>query len=243
MIERSDTVISPEKKLAYENLCEVVPDAISILARSVHTKGTAQVEKTGSYTDKELNGWISGSRARVAAADELHAAFPSSKIITNSTVTRTGEEHARITAQELIRRGVREEDIIRQSESFNTYTEILELVRLCVEQGWHSTAVVVNEYQMERAQAFWENIGRLDDPQSYWQKPHISIALDALKGGYALKMTFVSAEDVLPHMGRRYAGLVLRAKDLPEYQAAVQEDVRSAKEVREGRYWGRPFRQ
>lgn len=241
-MERTKHDVSPERRSVYLELCGGVPDAVSILARSVHAKGTATVEKTGSYADTELNGWISGSKARVVAADELHHAFPTAKLVTNSYVARTGEEHARITARELQRRGVSAEDIIAQSESHNTYTEILELIRLSVENGWHNVAVLVNEYQAQRTRAFWENILRLDDPQQHWQRLPICEALAALADGYALEMRFVAAEAVLQQMGRRHADVAEKARNLPAYQAAMDEDVRSAAEVRTGRYWGRPFR-
>lgn len=234
--------LSAERVAEYERLCEGRPDAISILARSVHVKGAARIEKTGGYADRELNDSVSGSHARVIAAMELHAAFPGSVIITNSTVERTGEEHARVTAAELERSGVAKADIVQQAASYNTYTEILELVRLIVEHQWRAVVVIVNEYQARRAEAFLKQIQRLDDPQQYWKKPEIYAALEEFKKMQDVTVKFVTAEQVLEGVSARHQALIGQVRSLPEYQAAIAEDERSSKQVHEGSYWGRPFR-
>src|SRR5438874_8264232 len=130
-MEEIEQKLSPERKEAYEKLCGGIPDAIFVLARRIRESGKVERPKTGGYSAEEadFHGNIGGSHASVIAARELGKYFPKAKLVTNSFVQKTGEDHAEVGKSELVRAGIMEERIIVQKSSFSTLTELFELVR------------------------------------------------------------------------------------------------------------------
>lgn len=122
-----------ENKLeAYEKIVGGKPDAIFILSGGIVQTDKGRSKST-AYPEHDYLGFTGGGKARVVAAAELAQFFPDSKIIANSYVTTPDdkvEPHARVYKEELLRLGVQEDRILIQENSFNTITEIIEMVKL-----------------------------------------------------------------------------------------------------------------
>jgi uncharacterized SAM-binding protein YcdF (DUF218 family) len=227
-----------KKKEAYERLCEGKPEALFILGHDVVKNKNTGEFKSGSYGHTDPIGRIGGAKARSIAATELHRHFPRATLVANSWSTYTGEyvSHARITADELKVRGVAASDIIVQENSYSTFTELLELVRLVVDNDWHHVVAIANEFQIPRAQAMLERIGDLHDPKGESRKPEVREHIEKFLQTPA-RITFVSAEDILSKKDARFKKIIDAAKQLPEWRATIQRDLESAQKVRDGEYW------
>ncbi len=225
-----------EKRQTYENLCGGTPDAIYILARVPVRSGTVQRLKSGSYKDPDLfPPLISGGRARTVAGAELHKYFPDADIVTNSWLKdKSPVSIAWTMAQELTRSGVNEEKIELQENSYSTYTELVEMMKLAMDKGWKNIAVVLNEFQIERATEMLCHIARLRDPKGYWQDAEKIISAFQASG---TQVHFVSAEDVLIHTSPRHKKIVEEAKALPGWKQTLDIEREAARQVRDDEYW------
>ncbi len=230
--------LAQKRRETFESLCGGVPDAIFILAHDVDKNPITGNARSGSYAHIDPIGRIGGAKARSIAGAELHRYFPGATLITNSWSTYTGEyvSHARIAADELKERGVPASDIIVQENSYSTFTELLELIRLVVEHNWRHVVVIANEFQIPRAQAMIERIGGLHDPKGESQKPAVRGHIEKFLQMPA-DITFVSAEDLLSEKDARFKKVIDAAKQRPEWEATMKRDLEGAKQVRDGEYW------
>jgi uncharacterized SAM-binding protein YcdF (DUF218 family) len=240
-LSNSRDLILARRKEVYEHLCDGRPDALFILGHDVVKNRTSGEFKSGSYGHTDPIGRIGGAKARSIAATELHRHFPRATLVANSWSEYTGEyvSHARITADELKVRGVSESDIIVQENSYSTFTELLELVRLVVDNGWHHVVAIANEFQIPRAQAMLERIGDLHDPKGESRKPRVRERIEKFLRMSA-RITFVSAEDVLSKKDARFKKIIDAARQLPDWRATTQRDLKAAQKVRDGEYWKDP---
>ncbi len=232
------SALTLRKKETYERLCEGKPDALFILAHDVDKNPITGKARSGSYAHVDPIGRIGGAKARTIAAAELHRYFPGATLVANSWSEYTGEyvSHAKIAAEELKARGVPASDIIVQENSYSTFTELLELIRLIVENNWLHVVAIANEFQILRAKAMLERIGDLHDPKGESQKPEVRECIETFLQMGA-NITFVSAEGVISTKDPRLKRIVDAAKQLPLWQTTMQRDMAGAKQVRDGEYW------
>ncbi len=227
-----------EKKQKYIELCEGSPDALYILSASLLKKGKVERITTGSYADENLHGTMNGGRARDIALAELQHSFPESPVVAATWIKKEGpKSYARLTAEYLKNKGVSEDKIILQEKSYSTFTELIELIKLIVEKDWKHVAVVTNEFQIERAQAMLEHIHELHDPNGYWQQPEVQNALEKFLNAKDVKVTFVSAEKVLPLIDSRYIKVIDEARKLPLWEETIKLENEGARQIRDGEYW------
>lgn len=227
-----------KQRETYERLCEGKPDALFILAHDVDKNPVTGKARSGSYAHVDPIGRIGGAKARSIAAAELRRYFPGATLVANSWSEYTGRyvSHANISAEELKARGVSVSDIIVQENSYSTFTELLELIRLVVEHNWRHVVAITNEFQILRAKAMLERIGDLHDPKGESQKPEVQERIKTFLQMGA-NITFVSAEEVISAKDPRFKRIVDAAKQLPLWQHTMQRDVEGAKQVRDGEYW------
>jgi hypothetical protein len=234
-----------EKKEGYEQLCGGQPDAISVLARTVRSVGTVGRVKTGGYRPEEsdIHGNLGSSHAGVVAAKELKKYFPEAKIVTNSRIKARDnwpeERHAEIAAAELQRAHIPADHIIVQDNSFSTLTELLETIRLTVENRWKHVVILVPGHQVERVTAMLEMVDTVIDRTQYRERPEIKEALKTFaeqqKKGET-KLSIIASEDVLSRTSPRHRRVVEAATNSPEWKALLESEKRSAEEIRDGKY-------
>ena len=234
-----------EKKEGYERLCGGKPDAVSILARTVRASGTVQRMKTGGYgpENNDFHGNIGGSHAGVIAARELKKYFAEVMIVTNSRIDardgRPEEKLAEVARDELTRAHVPADQIVVQDRSFSTLSELLENIRLAVENKWQHVVILAAAHQVERATAMLDRIDTVADLAKYRERPEIKEALEkfaALKEAGALKITILASEDVVEGMSRRHQKVVAAAKASPAWRQTEERDSKAAQEIKDGTY-------
>ncbi len=225
------------KRKTYERLCDGVPDAVVILARDVIKNEITGEMKSGSYGNVDIHGLIGGAKARSIAGAELHRFFPDALVVTNSNIKTEPYSYARVTAGELEKRGVEREKMLIQENSYSTFTELIELVKLIVEHKWRHAAVVVNEFSIPRAQAMIEHIHELHDPNGYSKQPEVLQALDVFKQMSGVKIVFVAAEDVLLAADPHFKRVITEAKQLPAWKEVMEREQAGAQQIRDGEYW------
>src|SRR6185369_14569647 len=124
-----------------------LPDAIIALSGGIRPSISSLSEtgfKTLSYADKNETGVVVPSKTRVIATAAIAHAIPDVPIVTNS-VDRTQPDWpsmASVVADELVHRGVDRDRIILEEESFNTATQLIEMINLAVDNGWQRLSIV-----------------------------------------------------------------------------------------------------
>ncbi len=245
-----DLLTHEEKKNLYENLWGGgEPDAFSLLANGVKVKGTEGIEKTGGYADTGARKDINGSHGGMVAIRTLRTDyFPEAKVVTNSFNEKIEgrwpeEPHAKVVAKELAGSGIPEADIIVQEKSISTASELLYNICLAEEHQWKNIVVITNGAQVERARAMLEKIDTVFDPLKFRERPEIQEALPKFlerqrKG--EVKISIVSAEDVLELKSARHAKLVQAVRESVIYQESKKRQDTAAEQIRNGTYGQKP---
>ena len=52
-----------------------------------------------------------------------------------------------------------------------------------------------------------------------------------------IKVSFVTAEEILKRMDPRFANLIEEARKIPEWKATMERETAAAEQVRRGEYW------
>ncbi len=231
--EKLETV----KRDAFERLCVGRPDAVIILARDIVKNEATSRMQSGSYGNVDIHGMMGGAKARTIAGAEMHKVFPDATIVANSWIKTEPVSYARVTADELEKRGVDKNSIILQEQSYSTFTELIELIKLIVAHDWKHVSIVVNEFSIPRAKAMLEHIHELHDPNGYSRQPDVQQSLRAFKEMTDTKIVFVSAEEVLLATSTHYKKTITEARQLPQWQVTMEREEAAAQQVRDGKYW------
>lgn len=228
-----------EKLVEYRELLGGEPEAIYIQSRTLVEKGADKKKKIGGYGDVDMHGAMSGGHARNTAAAELFKYFPSATLITASWIKQHGPvSYARVAAEQLKKYGVPEEQIILEEYAYNTFTEVLGLLKIIIERKWQNVAVVANEYQIRRSQAFLDHIDGLHDPAGEWKKPEVQELMEEYKKiKDSVSIKFVSAEEIISGMNERYAKVVAQARALPNWKSTEDRENYGADLIERGEYW------
>jgi len=233
-----------------------VPDAFSLLGNGTKEVGNEEKGikrwKTGSYADIGARGDINGSHGGMVAIRRLQKEyFPEAKVITNSynAATPDGrwpeERHAEVAAAEFRAADI---SVIMQEESFSTFTELLNNIRLAEENGWKHLVIFTNGAQVGRTRAMLEHIDdqkaehlrkRIDTPEKR-AKFKLDPYLQRRATG-EVKISVVAAEDALERMSERYARLVQNVKETPLYQESKARQDAAIPELEAGTYGTKPL--
>ncbi len=239
----SKNELEAKKREEIERLCEGTPEALYILSgitEKIDPKSGQKSYRPGSYADVDWKGFLSGSKARALAAVELAKYFPDTIIAVNSNTYNINDSSAptdaTVMSEYIENKGVNPERIIRQDKSISTFTELIELIKYIHKHAWNHVVVVTNEFQIPRAKEMLKQIETLKDPASAWQDPVFRAAVEYLKAT-SPKITFVSAEDILPLRDARYAALIKEAKTTETWKRREAVEEKAVTQLRGGNYW------
>ena len=222
-----------------ERLCGGTPDVLSILSGSIVKRqlwnGRLRYS-SGSYTELDVAGLVSGGKARVIAAAEIARFYPGVIILANGNTFENAPPDARVIKEELTRYGASHRRVLLQQMSYSTFTELVELVKLVAEHKWHRIAIITNSFQVPRAQELLKQIHILHDPYGASKDPDFRAGLPVFNE-LAPRIVFVAAEAVLPLRSRRYQKLIDKATGRPEWQERAARETQGLKQLQEGTYW------
>lgn len=206
-----------------------------------------QEYKTGSYRDLDPHGLMSGGKARSIAAAELSQSFPGAKMVALSTLPPKDAEPkkplAEVTVQDLKHYGVEEEKILLYEDSYSTLTELMGLISLAVKNSWKHVVVITNEYHTPRAQLLLEKVSEIKDDNPSYQKAWEATNMTELFPKFKelnTKVTFVSAETVLPIRSRHYSKIIEEMKKTDAHKARVKREKESILHLHNGTYGKNP---
>lgn len=209
-------------------------------------------------------GW--GKAKNIAAAEiaeELNKIQPEQKPVlvtcSRSTNNLAAKSDAEIAAEELRRYGV-ENEILKEEWSLDTFTELLEAVRMTEENNWKHVAFSTTAYQRPRAEAMLQSLLNAADPaegkrieqilafnamrfnaEKYPNRARdhrrFKETYDYIKAHHSdAAISFVNAEDCLRHRDARHAEIIKDAKNDPLYAAKQEQDEKAAEQWRAGEY-------
>lgn len=228
---------------AIELLCGGKPDVLYLLSgvsEIIDPETGQKTYKPGSYKDVDWNGYMTGGKGRALAITELAKRFPDAKVAVNSNTFNIHNPEAptdaEVMAEYVERIGIPPEKIIKQDRSTTTFTELIELVKYIAEHQWGHAVVVAGETQKPRAEEMFRQIATLRDPAGAWEDPEFRAALEDIKV-INPKITFVSAEDVLPFRDERYEKVIAEARNTETWQIREALDEKAVKDLETGKYW------
>lgn len=227
--------ITEDQEKSFYELFDGQPEAVFILSGDIKFKPNAStteksVYSSTAYSDSDAFGLL-GGKSRVIAAAEIGKRFSDSLLIANSRSSNPEKPtHASVIASELCKYGIPEKRIIQQTESTTTVAEIVALIKLIRQNGWHNVAVVSNEYHLPRAQIFWEKINTMDIDD-----PELKEAI-AYCHQEKIKINFIPAETILPYRDKRYSQLITEMKKTEVYQKRLENERIGVQRIERGEY-------
>ncbi len=206
------------------------PDAIFPLSGSIIQRKDGRYESVGS-SDLSEHGLVTIGRARVIAGAEIAKLFPESAIVANSYNRFNPDEPtmASVVQDELRRRGIPEEQIILEEESFSTITQYVEMVKLAVEKKWTKLTILINEYYTPRATALFEHLDTIVQDDEFQR------TLQEFKDMGA-EVAFIESDEILGMMSERFTRHLDAVKQTPAYQETVAKEAQGLKDLLAGKY-------
>jgi hypothetical protein len=232
----NDEFVDRKAKGALESeLQGIEPDVLFI-----HSAGIRRSAATGAWRSVEWGhpgdlGLHTGARTRVLAGAEFARIFPNVPIVANSYNRNSADEPtmASVVAQELVDRGVDEDNIILEEESFSTITQYIELLKLAKEYDWKNVAIMGNEYYKERLEAIFTHLPEIVDDQSIQE-----LWLDFHESGRTLVV--MDCEPVLRAMDPHYVNYLDNVYSQPYYREMQQKEAQGLEDINNGRYIYKP---
>lgn len=218
------------KRNFYQELLSGTPNVIFILSGGI--KKNRRGYKSPSYNEIDHAGLVTGSKARVIAAAEISKSFPKTIIVTTSSVNPNEPTHANVMTQELKRLKVPESKIVREEQSYDTLSEMVEMIKLASEKEWFRIVAITSRYHIPRVQEMYNRLRSIIPKED---APEFYEALEQLeKRGSSVK--FVAAEDILPHRSHRYKNLIAEVENTSGYIERVEAEKRGLEALRSGNY-------
>lgn len=206
------------------------PDVIFALGAGIKQTPSGDYRSL-AYSDLGEHGTVTGGRLRVIAAAEIAEALPETKVVTSSfnQFDTDAPTMAAVDKQELVQRGVSEDRIDTEENSFSTITQLVELVRMSVDNQWVNVAAITNDYHKPRIATMYERLDSLIDDDEFQG------TLQEFKA-IGTNIKFVGAEDVVVLMGDQLSDYIAKAKQTPEYAATLASETKGVDDLLAGKY-------
>ena len=152
---------------------EIPGDAIIVLGAQVKEDGTPSV----------------ALQRRLTAALESYEEAPRTLIVCGAQGTNEPRAEGDVMRDWLLERGVREEDVVAETASFNTRENLLNAKAIMQERGLSQALVVTSDYHVARALALCRQVGvsatgkGSPSKPEYFIKNHIREGLSWIKFG------------------------------------------------------------
>lgn len=225
--------------LGKEFLNNELPQALFVLSGGINPDPVERLApynigfRSPSFASADRTGMITGGKARVVAAAEIGKRFSEITIVTTSKVEQDRPSHAAVMANELRQRGIAETQIRLEEISHDTWTEMVELVKMVVDSAYSRVGIVTNKYHAPRAEAMLDNLER------YLEVNPDQAASDALyliRQYKIIQIKFFAAETVLETIDPRWSGLFQRAQQTEGYIKRLQAEANGLRALNEGTY-------
>ena len=204
-----------------------LPQGVFILSGGIiEKKGRL---RTTSYSDVDPHGLVVGGKARVIAGAEIAKMFPEVKLVATSRYETDRPTHASIIAEELRRDKVNDDQIILEEESYSTYTELVEMVKISLKNKWRRVSVLTSDYHIPRVREFWRQLEVLSGGNDEFIE-----SLHNFHGNS--EVGFLSAEDVLENISGHYKYLIEKVRDSEPYKERLVAEQKGIEDLGSGKY-------
>ena len=206
-------------------------DAIVIFGGELIKKGEENKKKYGNneyrstnYSDEAVYGAL-GDRVRIIAGDYLFRDGKGKYVLAVGGKPKCPENESsdmparsEVIKDELINRGVPEENIFADVISQNTKQNIEEILKISIKKGWKKLLLISNRYHIPRISAFINEIKNTNDE---FKK---------------IEIDFQDAEEVLEKHNKHWIPLIKKAYASEEMERRKINEQKGLKALRSGEY-------
>jgi len=234
----NETDLTPEEKAArIQDLVTAhfdgeTPDALFALAGGIiASPNRANGWRTFGWSHTSEHGIATASRTRVIATAEIAEAVPNMLIVTDSYNRFDPDEPtmASVVKNELIHRGVDEDRVLMEEDSFSTFTELTEMIKMALDKGWTKVLILSNEYHLPRISEMYARLNEIVDDAEFQE------LLQTFKDGGG-KVEFTSAEPVMRVSSPWYDRYLDAAERSPQYVKTLEGEAQGLADLRAGKY-------
>lgn len=225
------------KRSSIENIIEGTPDAVFVLTGSLKFKEQLGRWESGTYGDRDENsGLVTGGKDRTIAAAEISKHFPDMTIVTMSR-PRDPEKptYAGVMAEELYRMHVPQENVVQETESTTTITEIKAIAKFVKQHGWRDILLLSSKYHLPRIQALLEHATDFSDDAA--EAELLRGFAERINSGKT-RVQLVGSDDILMGRDEHYRRYFDRLYTDPEYRKKVEAEQRAVRQIEETRTYG-----
>lgn len=214
-----------------------LPEVIFILAGGIKevngVEASAKQYESLSYGDADPNfpGLMTAGKDRVIAAAEIGKIFPDIKFVTTSAIEVDRPSYAAIMAEELIDRGISKQNIILEEKSDSTVTELVEMVKMAVKNGWTRINILTSGFHIPRTR---EIFNHLESILSY-DDSEFDVAIKKFKKMDPV-VSFISADSILINTSDHYQYLFNKVNQLNSYKERIAAEERGIRDIKAGVY-------
>ena len=212
------------------------PEAIFVLSGGIAKNPVHGRYRPTAFCDLDPHGFMGGGKSRVIAAIELAQIFPAATIVPTSKDPKGNHRpHWDVMSQELIRRGVRENRIIPEKNSFDTISNLSEMLKLCHAHQWNKIAIISNEWHLPRIMLMYDQLPHLLESRSFAEYLEIR-RVKRLCELRELAIAWVAAEDILLLRSEKYKTLLDKTKATTSYSLRLEAELRGITLLLRGTY-------
>lgn len=199
------------KQQTYKRLVGFLPEAIVLISGGiVKEKGKDSRIKYRSTRINEGDSFgILWGEARVLAVIELAKYFPQSKIILTGVT---------FVYENLKQNVIPKNRIILESTSGNTLSQIKEVLKIIQKERLKYIVFVTNKYHLPRVRLIYKNIEYF-----YPTDKQIKTIVQKIDNSDVF-IEFISAEQVLPHLNKKYIKIIGRVEKSSAYKKRIQSE-------------------
>lgn len=191
--------------------------------------------RSTSHENSDAHGYLAWGRERVLAAAEIGQFFPEKKIVTTSRYQPDMPAHAEIYAGELETLGIPKTQIEKEEKSTSTLTELIEMVKMAKRNNWNSITIITSEYHIPRTEEMYRQLDNLARKLNLADEEFMN-AREFFEQEGGLKLSFISAEEVLLYRGQGYKKFIEGIKGSRAYKERVAAEQKGLRQLQEGNY-------
>lgn len=208
-----------------------LPDVVFSHAGGMYFSEGRDMHRMTSYSQLTEHGQATGGRLRVIATAEIAEAIPETKIIANSFNRFDPEEPtiASVIKSELVKRGVDPSRIETEESSFSTVTQLVEMVKLAVQNKWQRIVSITNEFHVPRTTTMFEMLDSIVDDAEFQE------TLTAFKE-QGTEVQFITSEEVLRLVDARFTSYFEKVAQSEQYAHTVASEAKGLEDLKAGRY-------
>lgn len=204
-----------------------MPEAMIVLSGGIVKNGDSY--KSPSYTETDDHGFITGGKARSIAAAKISEIFPNIEFVTTSRRSKEEPTHATVMANEMEHFGAHRDAITLEENSWDTYTEMIEMIKIAEEKGWTKISIITNDYHIPRVKEFFSQLERLSSQDS-------DTTERITKFKQKVEVSFIAAETILENISGHYKHLLSLVRESEGYRQRLLAEERGIDALRSGDY-------